>query len=92
MSPGSERSYISDNYTVIMRGYCENPGLRISGSALFELAKLARIRSLHWWTVEYGLIGNLENPRIYCTGIVKELDHTGWQACTAPPRRLHGQL
>jgi hypothetical protein len=23
---------------------------------------MAQIRNLHWWTVEYGLIGTVENP------------------------------
>jgi phenylalanine-4-hydroxylase len=26
---------------------------------------MAQIRNLHWWTVEYGLIGTVENPKIY---------------------------
>src|SRR5438477_1936691 len=26
---------------------------------------MARLSRLHWWTVEYGLIGTLENPKIY---------------------------
>ena len=29
---------------------------------------MAQIRNLHWWTVEYGLIGTLANPRIYGAG------------------------
>jgi phenylalanine-4-hydroxylase len=28
-----------------------------------ELSEMAQIRNLHWWTVEYGLIGTVENPR-----------------------------
>jgi phenylalanine-4-hydroxylase len=31
---------------------------------------MAQIRNLHWWTVEYGLIGTVENPKfmeqVYC--------------------------
>jgi phenylalanine-4-hydroxylase len=30
-----------------------------------ELSEMAQIRNLHWWTVEYGLIGTLDNPKIY---------------------------
>jgi phenylalanine-4-hydroxylase len=26
-----------------------------------ELSEMAQIRNLHWWTVEYGLIGTLDN-------------------------------
>ena len=28
-----------------------------------ELSEMSRIRNLHWWTVEYGLIGSLEEDR-----------------------------
>ena len=35
-----------------------------------EMALLGR---LHWWTVEYGLIGNLENPKIYGAGLLSSI-------------------
>ena len=28
---------------------------------------------LHWWTVEYGLIGSLENPKIYGAGLLSSV-------------------
>ena len=28
-----------------------------------ELSEMAQIRNLHWWTVEYGLIGDLNDPK-----------------------------
>lgn len=36
-------------------------------------SEMARIRNLHWWTVEYGLIGDLENPRIYGAGLLSSI-------------------
>ena len=36
-------------------------------------SELARIRNLHWWTVEYGLIGNPENPKIYGAGLLSSI-------------------
>ena len=30
-----------------------------------NLSEMAQIRNLHWWTVEYGLIGTLKNPKLY---------------------------
>src|SRR3984893_6640706 len=30
-----------------------------------EPSEMALLSRLHWWTVEYGLIGSLENPKIY---------------------------
>jgi len=38
-----------------------------------ELSEMAQIRNLHWWTVEYGLIGNLENPQIYGAGLLSSI-------------------
>jgi phenylalanine-4-hydroxylase len=35
-----------------------------------EMAKLSR---LHWWTVEYGLIGDLDNPKIYGAGLLSSI-------------------
>ena len=38
-----------------------------------EPSEMARIRNLHWWTVEYGLIGNLQNPKIYGAGLLSSI-------------------
>jgi phenylalanine-4-hydroxylase len=38
-----------------------------------ELSEMAQIRNLHWWTVEYGLIGELTNPRIYGAGLLSSI-------------------
>lgn len=35
-----------------------------------EMALLSR---LHWWTVEYGLVGPLDNPKIYGAGILSSI-------------------
>ena len=34
---------------------------------------MSLIRRLHWWTVEYGLIGTLENPKIYGAGLLSSI-------------------
>ena len=36
-------------------------------------SEMAKIRNLHWWTVEYGLIGTLENPKIYGAGLLSSI-------------------
>lgn len=36
-------------------------------------SEMALIRNLHWWTVEYGLIGTLENPKIYGAGLLSSI-------------------
>lgn len=36
-------------------------------------SEMALLRNLHWWTVEYGLIGDLEKPRIYGAGLLSSI-------------------
>ena len=38
-----------------------------------EPSELALIRNLHWWSVEYGLIGEIENPKIYGAGLLSSI-------------------
>ena len=43
-----------------------------------ELSEMSKIRNLHWWTVEYGLIGTLENPKIYGAGLLSSIGESAW--------------
>jgi phenylalanine-4-hydroxylase len=43
-----------------------------------EPSEMALIRNLHWWTVEYGLIGTIENPRIYGAGLLSSIGESSW--------------
>lgn len=36
-------------------------------------SEMSLIRNLHWWTVEYGLIGDLKNPKIYGAGLLSSI-------------------
>jgi phenylalanine-4-hydroxylase len=45
---------------------------RISNN-MGEPSEMALLGRLHWWTVEYGLIGNLENPKIYGAGLLSSI-------------------
>ncbi len=38
-----------------------------------ELSEMAQIRNLQWWSVEYGLIGSLEDPKIYGAGLLSSI-------------------
>ncbi|HMP30330.1 MAG TPA: aromatic amino acid hydroxylase, partial [Saprospiraceae bacterium] len=38
-----------------------------------EPSEMSLIKNLHWWTVEYGLIGSLENPKIYGAGLLSSI-------------------
>jgi phenylalanine-4-hydroxylase len=38
-----------------------------------EPSEISLIRNLHWWTVEYGLIGDLDKPKIYGAGLLSSI-------------------
>ncbi len=37
------------------------------------MSEMSLIRNLHWWTVEYGLIGELDKPKIYGAGLLSSI-------------------
>ncbi|MBQ4915809.1 aromatic amino acid hydroxylase [Maribacter sp. MMG018] len=43
-----------------------------------EPSEMALIRNLHWWTVEYGLIGPLDAPKIYGAGLLSSIGESTW--------------
>jgi phenylalanine-4-hydroxylase len=40
---------------------------------LGQPSEMALLSRLHWWTVEYGLIGSLEKPKIYGAGLLSSI-------------------
>ena len=42
-------------------------------SNMGQPSEMAQIRNLHWWTVEYGLIGDLNRPKIYGAGLLSSI-------------------
>jgi len=38
-----------------------------------EPSEMALLSRLHWWTVEYGLIGSLDDPKIYGAGLLSSI-------------------
>ena len=40
---------------------------------LGDPSEMALLSRLHWWTVEYGLIGALESPKIYGAGLLSSI-------------------
>lgn len=40
---------------------------------LNEPSEMAQLRNLHWWTVEYGLIGEMDKPKIYGAGLLSSI-------------------
>lgn len=61
--PNSEKSEIEEALRVLYN----------IQNNLGELSEMAQIRNLHWWTVEYGLIGSLDNPKIYGAGLLSSI-------------------
>ncbi len=49
---------------------------------LGDPSEMALIRNLHWWTVEYGLIGTPEDPKIYGAGLLSSIGESSW--CMRP--------
>ena len=45
-------------------------------------SEMSLIRNLHWWTVEYGLIGSLKNPKIYGAGLLSSIGES--ESCLKP--------
>ncbi len=43
-----------------------------------EMSEMAQIRNLHWWSVEYGLIGELDDPKIYGAGLLSSIGESAW--------------
>ena len=42
-------------------------------ATLGEPSEMALLSRLHWWTVEYGLIGELADPKLYGAGLLSSL-------------------
>jgi len=49
------------------------------------ISEATLISRLHWWTVEYGLVGELENPQIYGAGLLSSLSES--RSCLGPEVR-----
>ena len=56
--------------------------LGIVSENMGEPSEMALLGRLHWWTVEYGLIGSLENPKIYGAGLLSSIGESA--TCMKP--------
>lgn len=45
-------------------------------------SEMSLIRNLHWWTVEYGLIGDIDKPKIYGAGLLSSIGES--ESCMKP--------
>lgn len=51
-------------------------------AAVTWTTEAARLSRLHWWTVEYGLVGTLDDPKIYGAGLLSSLGES--TSCLKP--------
>ncbi|MEE1945010.1 aromatic amino acid hydroxylase [Pedobacter sp. KR3-3] len=56
--------------------------LRHIADNMGEPSEMALLGRLHWWTVEYGLIGTLEDPKIYGAGLLSSIGESA--SCMKP--------
>lgn len=56
--------------------------LRHIADNMGEPSEMALLGRLHWWTVEYGLIGTLEEPKIYGAGLLSSIGESA--SCMKP--------
>lgn len=47
--------------------------LQYIGANMGDPSEMALLSRLHWWTVEYGLIGSLNDPKIYGAGLLSSI-------------------
>ncbi|MEM6803517.1 MAG: aromatic amino acid hydroxylase [Bacteroidota bacterium] len=43
-----------------------------------EFSEMTQMRNLQWWSVEYGLIGEIDDPRIYGAGLLSSIGESKW--------------
>jgi phenylalanine-4-hydroxylase len=56
-------------------------------AAVTELSEAEQISRLYWWTVEYGLIGSVDQPQIYGAGLLSSVSE-GRSSLTASVKKI----
>ncbi len=56
-------------------------------AAVTDLSEAEQISRLYWWTVEYGLIGTLEDPQIYGAGLLSSVSE-GRSSLTSSVKKI----
>ena len=47
-----------------------------------HVSEASQLSRMNWWTAEYGLIGSLENPKIFGAGLLSSVGESKW--CLSP--------
>ena len=52
--------------------------IKVISENMGDPSEMAGIRNMHWWTVEYGLIGTMKAPKIYGAGLLSSIGESKW--------------
>lgn len=52
--------------------------LQMAISKVSHVSEATQLSRMNWWTAEYGLIGTLENPKIFGAGILSSVGEARW--------------
>jgi phenylalanine-4-hydroxylase len=56
--------------------------LKAATAKITKTSEAAKVTRMNWWTVEYGLLGSLKEPRIYGAGLLSSVRES--QNCLSP--------
>jgi phenylalanine-4-hydroxylase len=59
--------------------------LDAAGAAMTFVSESAKVGRMGWWTIEYGLVGTPDNPKIYGAGLLSSVGEG--QSCLSPKVR-----
>ncbi len=62
-----------------------NERLKAVNLAISHISEAALLGRMNWWTAEYGLIGDMENPRIFGAGLLSSIGEA--RGCLKPQVR-----
>ncbi|MBV2167741.1 MAG: aromatic amino acid hydroxylase [Bdellovibrio sp.] len=48
------------------------------GKSISHISEASELSRMNWWTAEYGLIGSLENPKIFGAGLLSSVGESKW--------------
>lgn len=66
----------ADPYTPVASIKQAERNLKTLELLLDESSEMAQLRNLHWWTVEYGLVGEMNRPKIYGAGLLSSISES----------------
>ncbi|MBN8536222.1 MAG: aromatic amino acid hydroxylase [Deltaproteobacteria bacterium] len=52
--------------------------LVLKSKAISHISEAAELGRMNWWTAEYGLIGEIQNPKIYGAGLLSSVGESRW--------------